>query len=76
MWIQSEPGPICTCGWPTFVNVTEKEIALICIGHSYEAGAAFPLPKNKPEKWPDLTNDEMQKLVEEGMKEQDNGTGS
>lgn len=71
-WIDKEPGPECYCGAPTFVALFENgDAALICIFHEYEAGASFPLPKEKPEKWPNMTNEEMAELVDKGIKEQE-----
>ena len=73
-WTNGEKGPECFCGMPTGVVVSQdgKRVDLMCIFHTYEAGAMFPLPRDKrPDNWPNLTNDEMQKLVEEGTAEQE-----
>lgn len=73
-WTDREKGPECFCGMPTMVVVSEdgKRADLMCIFHSYEAGAMFPLPVDgRPDKWPDMTNDEMKELVEAGIAEQD-----
>lgn len=69
-WQDKEPGPECTCGCPTFVSVLEGHLPMfICFMHTYEAGACFPLPKDRPENWPNLTNDEIKELVDRGIKE-------
>lgn len=69
-WQDKEPGPECTCGAPTFVSVSEGNLPIfICIFHTYEAGACFALPKDRPENWPNLTNDEIKELVDRGIKE-------
>lgn len=70
---QEEPGPNCFCGWPTFVSLVEvgsKTLPiLVCIGHTREAGATFCLPSDRPDHWPNLSNEEMQALVERGIAE-------
>ena len=69
-WQKSESGPTCFCGWPTIVTMNDDGTAsLLCIGHTYEAGAIFPLPKERPEKWPNLSNEEMKTLIEQGIRE-------
>ncbi len=73
-WTHGEKGPECFCGMPTGVVVSEdgKRVDLLCIFHSYEAGAMFPLPVNgRPENWPNVTNDEIKALVEAGIAEQE-----
>lgn len=71
-WEDREPGPTCFCGMPTCVVVSDDRVDLLCIFHEFEAGAMFPLPKNnKPENWPNMTDDEMKSLVDEGIAEQE-----
>ncbi len=59
-WVNQEKGPECYCGMPTAVVVLESGRAeLLCIFHTNAEGAMFPLPKERPENWPDLTKDEL-----------------
>jgi hypothetical protein len=74
MWTQGEAGPTCFCGWPTVVMIHEDgKASLMCFGHTKAEGALFPLPAARPDKWPDMTNEEMQTLVEQGMHEHNEG---
>lgn len=80
-WKHGEAGPHCFCGCPTVVMVTENveegEINLVCLLHTGSAGAIFPLPKNKrPAHWPNLTDEEMMKLVDTGFEEQNTEPGT
>jgi hypothetical protein len=75
-WQNGEEGPTCFCGWPTYVVMTDGLANLMCFGHTKAEGAMFPLPKNKPEKWPNMSHEEMQALVEQGVKEHDDGTAA
>ncbi len=65
-WVKGESGPQCTCGWPTVVCVLEDGVHLMCFGHTKAEGAMWPLPNDKPENWPNLSDEEMQALVEKG----------
>jgi len=69
-WTDREKGPECYCGGGTFVSCGKHAPILICIFHTWEAGASFCLPKERPEKWPNLTHEEMQELTERGIQEQ------
>jgi hypothetical protein len=71
-WTQ-EGGPKCTCGNPTMVVIEENgRAALMCLFHSYEEGALFPLPNNgRPDHWPNLTHEELKELVDQGVAEED-----
>lgn len=69
MWTHGEPGPDCFCGWPTVVWVIDGLASVMCFGHTKAEGALFPLPSRRPDKWPDVTHEEMAALVEEGMRE-------
>ena len=71
-WVKSEKGPDCYCGNPTIVHVADDGRAmLICFFHTKEEGASFALPKGgRPDKWPEVSHDEMQALVERGIAEQ------
>lgn len=71
-WINKEPGPTCTCGNPTWVRVGKEGWAtLLCVLHTPAEGAFFDLPSEKPDKWPNMTNDEMDELVKLGSQEAD-----
>lgn len=77
-WIHGEPGPTCFCGLPTMVYLDEEGLQanLLCLGHTREHGAIFPLPLNqRPETWPVVSDDEMNKLVDAGFVEQDKKEG-
>lgn len=67
-WIDKEEGPECFCGMPTAVYVREDgEANLLCIFHSYDAGALFPLPKDgKPDNWPNISREELNALMKQG----------
>lgn len=52
-WVNNEDGSKCSCGWPRVVKLTSDGPILLCIGHTYEEGAVWKLPKEKPEGWPD-----------------------
>jgi len=69
-WQDKEPGPECTCGCPTFVSAQEGQLPMfVCILHSWDAGVCYPLPKERPENWPNLTNEELTVLVNKGFEE-------
>lgn len=73
-WINKEKGPTCFCGMPTCVIVSEdgNQVDLMCLFHTSLEGAMFPLPKDgRPDKWPDMTNEEMCALVDAGIEEQE-----
>jgi hypothetical protein len=73
-WKHGEKGPRCFCGNTTNVVVDEKsgEVNLLCLLHTKMAGAIFPLPKSgRPDKWPEMTDEEMIVLVDKGYEEQD-----
>lgn len=63
-WIEKEPGPDCFCGCPTMVVLHDGGVDLLCFFHTNEAGAMFPLPEERPENWPNLSEDEMAELME------------
>jgi len=71
-WKNGEKGPTCFCGMPTAVVVDEEgSVNLLCVFHTSLAGALFPLPKDKrPDKWPEMTDEEMVALVDAGYEEQ------
>jgi hypothetical protein len=70
-WVK-EKGPPCFCGCPTWVEPDlGGEATLICIFHTKEAGASFPLPSARPENWPNLTQDELHACMERGYQEAD-----
>jgi hypothetical protein len=55
-WENNEDGPTCSCGGPTTVKITEDgsgEVLLLCLFHTYEAGAMWRLPAERPVNWPD-----------------------
>lgn len=55
-WIIGEEAPDCYCGWPLRVaDDGEGGFALMCLGHTREAGAMFKLPSEKPDDWPTPT---------------------
>jgi len=66
-----EKGPDCYCGCPTWVEpkMGNDGAYLICIFHTKEAGASFPLPSCRPDNWPNLTQDEMQTFMDKGAAE-------
>ena len=67
MWVNTEPGPTCKCGWPTAVSVSKGRLPILwCFGHTKEAGAMWPLPNDKPGNWPNLSDEEMQALIVKG----------
>lgn len=72
-WTDKEEGPTCYCGMPTVVVVDEDGNAdLLCLFHSSEAGAIFPLPRDKrPDNWPHLTDNEVDVVMAEGQLEYD-----
>lgn len=73
-WTHGEQGPTCFCGMPTYVMISEdnKRINLLCVFHTSEAGALFPLPINdRPDNWLNLTDEEMSDLIDRGIKEQE-----
>ncbi len=71
-WIK-EKGPECYCGMPTGVHVDEDGKAwLLCIFHTNEAGAMFPLPKDgRPDNWPEVTPEELNAIMLKGQEEDD-----
>lgn len=72
-WTDKEEGPACFCGLPTIVLVAENGDAnLVCMFHERDTGASFPLPKDKrPENWPNLSDEEVDKVMLEGQAEYD-----
>ena len=72
-WQQGEAGPTCFCGKATSVMFVgsndDKKWALVCFAHTPSEGASFCLPSDRPEKWPELTGDEMADLIERGERE-------
>ena len=72
-WIDREKGPECFCGMPTGVIVHQDGTAdLLCIMHTYEAGAMFPLPTDgRPDNWPDIPREELNALMKQGAEEAD-----
>lgn len=77
-WTHGEEGPTCFCGQPTHIMVGEEggEVNLLCFAHTQFAGALFPVPRDKrPDTWPNLTDDEMIVLVNEGYADQDTQEG-
>jgi len=54
-WVDNEPGPTCRgCGDQTIVKVTsEGEAVLLCLLHTPEEAACWPLPSEKPDNLPD-----------------------
>lgn len=63
-WTDKEPGPDCFCGFPTVVVLYEGRADLLCFFHTNEAGAMFPLPEERPENWPNLSDEEIDDLIE------------
>ncbi len=72
-WVDKEKGPECFCGCPTMVSMFEDGRAvLLCIFHTGPEGAMFPLPNDgRPDSWPNVTHEEMQKLVDQGIAEEE-----
>jgi hypothetical protein len=69
-WTGKEKGPDCFCGCPTWVEpVGSGPPILICIFHSKEAGASFPLPADRPDNWPNLTPEELHAYLLRGTDE-------
>lgn len=66
----SEPGPECGCGMPTYVKRSGGDESgspfLLCLFHDdgTDAGAMWPLPEEKPDNWPNLSEDEMNALID------------
>ena len=78
-WIHGEAGPTCFCGLPTVVCLDKDgtQANLLCIAHTSEFGAMFPLPMNqKPDTWPEVDADTMANLVDAGFVEQDKVEGT
>ena len=63
-WTHGEEGPQCRCSWPTRVDIVDGNVVLWCFGHDNEAGMWWPLPSEKPANWPNLSDDEMETLIE------------
>lgn len=71
-WIDKEKGPECFCGMPTAVFLCEDgTAALLCIFHTDEAGAMFPLPSERPDNWPEIPREELNALMIKGAEEAD-----
>lgn len=70
-WKNNEIGPICFCGLPTCIKIDNNNITLICLMHPGLTAICYPLPQNKPDNWPDLSDEEMEKLVDKGFEERD-----
>jgi hypothetical protein len=64
-WQNNDPGFECSCGAPLLVKVEKGtgEAMLLCLFHTSEAGACFPIPREKPDGWNDLTEDQRRALV-------------
>lgn len=71
-WIK-EKGPECYCGCPTGVIIdSDGKAWLLCIFHTNEEGAMFPLPKDgRPDNWPDIPREELNALMKRGQEEDD-----
>ena len=69
-WVK-EKGPECFCGMPTMVHVDDDGKAwLLCVFHTNEAGAMFPLPKNgRPDDWPDSPREAINEIMKRGSEE-------
>jgi hypothetical protein len=71
-WMDTERGPTCACGMPTYVSLVDvgqqKLPILVCFAHN-GSGASFYLPSERPEAWPNLTGQEMVALVDRGAEE-------
>jgi|GEM_PF-4783452 len=61
--LENPEGPDCFCGGPTVVMDYENGYALMCFFHTKSAGAMFPLPKEKHNKWPNLSVEEMKEYM-------------
>ena len=68
-WQRAEPGPTCGCGAPTMVHFEDERPMLLCIFHTKAEGAMFSLPSERPERWPDLTVDELREVILRGQQE-------
>lgn len=53
-WTDGEPGPVCSCGVQTTVQVINGKPALVCARHTVIAinVQAWPLTKERPASWP------------------------
>jgi hypothetical protein len=70
-WKNGEAGPACYCGKPTFVSFdpdTQKP-QLMCLFHKPTEGTYFALPQEKPDNWPDLTDEELDSCMFKGEEE-------
>lgn len=54
------------CGKATVVVINNGKASLLCFAHTKQEAAFFPLPKDRPTHWPNLTNEEMVALVDAG----------
>lgn len=53
-WVNNEDGPLCSCGAATIVKVMDDrsgEALLLCLFHTYEEGAMWRLPNERPADW-------------------------
>lgn len=73
-WVDGEIGTKCDCGRDMKVLVDMYGIGLACIYHK-DASLVFPLPKNRPNNWPKLTEAEVQALCIKGQEEADSENG-
>ncbi len=67
MWVHGEKGPQCFCGSSTHVWISDNEVFLMCLLHTPKEGVLFPLPPEKPDNWPNLSDEEMQNLFVKGQ---------
>ena len=71
IWKDNEEGPLCTCGHTTTVKIHNGKAILMCLFHTYEEGASWALPsEHKPSGWPYISNEEIERLIQEGIKEE------
>lgn len=72
-WLDTERGPTCACGMPTYVSLVfdvgaRKLPRLICFAHN-GVGASYCLPSVRPEAWPFLSMEELVAVVDAGIAE-------
>jgi hypothetical protein len=58
VYVNNEAGPDCTCGNPTVVKLVDGGAGLLCLFHTYEAGAFSRLPVMTEEQWLAALSDE------------------
>lgn len=73
-WQDQEVGPKCKgCGKRTQVVVSpDKEgyYLLVCMAEHVHHSYFWYLPRERPATWPKMTDDDMQRLVDAGAREQ------